>query len=181
MRGYKSFPGLESFVKIKFEIDIQKTIRFTDPNPIAEIRDTLQKTQFDQNITYAALYISRIKKNTDDEEADEIYYKLKELLLKYNITSQVIFKDNINNPSFNYFLPNIAIALLAKLGGIPWRLYRPIKNDLIIGIGADRSIVSKNNFIGSAFCFRNDGRFKGFNAFERGNTQAIALLIRESI
>ncbi|MDP3147880.1 MAG: Piwi domain-containing protein [Ignavibacteria bacterium] len=181
-KGYKSFPGLESFVKIQFEIDTAKTLRFTDNNPISEITTALANLQLDTaNNAYAALYISRIKKDTEDEEDDAVYFRLKELLLNHGITSQVIFKDNINNPSFNYFLPNIAIALLAKLGGIPWRLYRPIKNDLVVGIGADRSIVAKNKFIGSAFCFKNDGSFKGFNAFESGDTTSVANSIKEKI
>ena len=180
-KGYKSFPGLESFVKIKFDIDTTKSIRFVDRNPIAEIRSAIQQIQFDPNTTYAALYISRIKKDTDNEDDDEVYYKVKELLLQHKITSQVVFKDNIENPSFNYFLPNIAIALLAKLGGIPWRLYRPIKNDLVIGIGADRSTVMRDKFIGNAFCFRNDGSFKGFDAFEKSNTKALAESIKQSI
>lgn len=186
-KGYKSFPGLESFVKIHFEIDTQRTIRFTNKNPLEEIRSNILKLQsnsytaFDPNISYAALYISRIKKDTEDEETDEVYYRLKELLLHNRITSQVIYSNNINNPSFNYFLPNIAIALLAKLGGIPWRLYRPVKNDLIIGIGVDRSFFSKDKFIGNAFCFQNDGRFKGFNAFEKENTSALASAIKEAI
>lgn len=180
-KGYKSFPGLESFVKIQFEIDTANSIRFTNDNPIAEITATIQRLQFDPQINYAALYISRIKRDSTDEESDEVYFKLKELLLHYRIISQVIYKNNIDNPSFNYFLPNIAIALLAKLGGIPWRLYRPIKNDLIVGIGADRSFIAKNCFVGSAFCFKNDGRFKGFNAFERNDTSALADSIKQAI
>ena len=179
-KGYKSFPGLESFVKIKFEIDTSKSIRFSDNNPLAEIKSAIEQIQFDPDTIYAALYISRIKKDADDDQ-DEVYYKLKELLLNLNITSQVIFKDNIDNPSFNYFLPNIAIALLAKLGGLPWRLYRPIKNDLVMGIGADRSMVEKDRFIGNAFCFQNDGRFRGFNAFEEGDTAALAKSIKHAI
>lgn len=180
-KGYKSFPGLESFVKILFEIDTSKSIRFSNDNPVAEITTAIQQLQFDEQTNYAALYISRIKRDSADEETDEVYFRLKELLLHYRITSQVIYKNNVDNPSFNYFLPNIAIALLAKLGGIPWRLYRPIKNDLIVGIGADRSIDTQNRLIGSAFCFRNDGRFKGFNAFERENTSALAESIKEAI
>ena len=180
-KGYKSFAGLESFVEIKFDIDTTKTIRFSENNPITEIKSAIQRTQFDTNITYVALYISRIKRDTEDEEEEVVYYKLKELLLSHNISSQVIFKDNIDNPSFNFFLPNIAIALLAKLGGKPWRLYRPIKNDLVIGIGADRSPVVKSQFIGTAFCFRNDGSFKGFNAYERANTSALANSIKKSV
>lgn len=180
-KGYKSFPGLESFVKIQFEIDTAKSIRFTNDNPVPEITSAIQQLQFDPQINYAALYISRIKRDSADEESDEVYFRLKELLLHYRITSQVIYKNNIDNPSFNYFLPNIAIALLAKLGGIPWRLYRPIKNDLIVGIGADRSLVAQHSFIGCAFCFKNDGRFKGFNAFERNDTGALADSIKQAI
>lgn len=181
-KGYKSFPGLESFVKIQFDIDTANTIRFTDNNPITEITTSLANLQIDtENNAYAALYISRIKKDTLDEEEDAVYFRLKELLLSYGITSQVIFKNNINNPSFNYFLPNIAIALLAKLGGIPWILYRPIKNDLVVGIGLDRSFVARNKFIGNAFCFKNDGSFKGFNVFESGDSISVANSIKEKI
>ncbi len=180
-KGYKSFPGLESFVKIRFEIDTERSIRFTQHNPLDEIRSALQKIQFSPDTTYAALYISQIKKDSEDDEDDDVYYKLKELLLDNNITSQVIFKENINNPSFNYFLPNIGIALLAKLGGIPWRLYRPIKNDLVVGIGADRSMVAENRFVGSAFSFRNDGKFKSFNAFEKENVAALANSLKDAI
>ena len=133
----------------------------------------MEQIEFDPNETYAAIYVSRINKDAEGEE-DEVYYKLKEFLLRKRIASQVISKDKMSNRSFNYFLPNIAVALLAKLGGIPWRLYRPIKNDLVMGIGADRSVLSENRFIGTAFCFRNDGRFRGFNAFEKGDTIALA-------
>lgn len=186
-KGYKSFPGLQSFVKIQFEIDTVRSIKFISENPIKEITAAIQllqsnpETKFDPNISYAAIYISRIKKDSGDEKNDEVYYRLKELLLHYQITSQVIYKNKIDNPSFNYFLPNIAIALLAKLGGIPWRLYRPIKNDLVIGIGADRSMKVGNRFIGNAFCFRNDGSFISFNAFEKDNTKALANSILEAI
>jgi hypothetical protein len=180
-KGYKSFPGLESFIKLNFDIDTEKTIRFSSNNPIAEIKSALEKLEFDAETTYSALYISRIKRDTDNEEEDEVYYKLKELLLHYRMTSQVIFKNNIDNPSFNFFLPNIAVALLAKLGGVPWRLYRPIKNDLVVGVGAYRSRTSRTTYIGSAFCFRNDGSFKSFNAFQKNDTEGLANSIQDSI
>lgn len=180
-KGYKSFPGLESFVNIDFEIDKEKTIRFTKQDPIPEIREFVQGFQLDPDITYAAIYISRIKKEAGDEKENKIYYKLKELLLNYKITSQVIYRENINNPAFNYFLPNIAIALLAKLGGIPWRLYRPIQNDLVVGIGANRAVTNLNRYIGSAFCFKNDGTFRGFNVFEKEDTSALASSIKQAI
>ena len=61
-----------------------------------------------------------------------IYYKVKELLLKRNITSQAIdpVKLKQQGKGWVYSLPNIAVAVLAKLEGIPWRLNPPIKNEL---------------------------------------------------
>lgn len=180
-KGYKSFPGLESFVGIDFDIDQDKTIRFSNRDPIPEIKKALEAIRFSQINTYAAIYISQIKKEADDEQEDKVYYQLKELLLGYSITSQVIYKENINNPAFNYFLPNIAIALLAKLGGIPWRLYRPIQNDLVVGIGAKWAGKEQTSYVGSAFCFRNDGSFKEFNVFEKQDTTALASAIKGAI
>lgn len=180
-KGFKSFPGLESFVDLDFEIDQSKTIRFSKRNPIQEIDDALENMHFDNEKKYACIYISQIKKGEEDEEEDKIYYKVKERLLQYGITSQVVFRDNISNPAFNFFLPNIAIALLAKLGGIPWRLYRPIQNDLIIGVGACWVPKEQNRYIGSAFCFTNDGSFKGFNVFEKHDTTALSQAIKKAI
>ena len=164
-----------------FEIDKEKTIRFSNRDPIKEIDNALENINFDENITYAAIYLSQIEKGGEDEEEDQIYYRIKEKLLQHRITSQVIFKDNIDNPAFNYFLPNIAIALLAKLGGIPWRLYRPIQNDLIVGVGAQWIPKEQNRYIGSAFCFKNNGSFRGFNVFEKQDTSALSQAIKETI
>ena len=65
-----------------------------------------------------------IAKYDSDYEKRRIYYCIKEMLLTYSYHSQVIFKDNVSKNAFNYFLPNIQIAILAKLEGIPWRLNR---------------------------------------------------------
>jgi hypothetical protein len=184
-KGYKSFPGLESFIGIpisKETIDVENSIKFSnDDNPILEIEAKLYNSNFDPAYQYAALYISRIKKDDAEEVRDEVYFKLKESLLKYDVVSQVIYRDNIKNQFFNYFLPNIAIAILAKLQGIPWRLYRPIKKDLIIGIGAFKPFKQERPYIGSAFCFKNDGEFYEFNAFKQKDTTRLAESIKKSI
>jgi hypothetical protein len=121
---------------------------------------------------YLAFYLSRIEKDDDNEERSNVYYRLKEILLRKNISSQVVVKSKINNPNFNYYLPNICIAVLSKLGGIPWRLYRPIKGDLVIGIGAYRTGDS-NKFLGNAFSFKNDGSFQEFDAFQETSIESL--------
>ncbi len=166
-KGFKGFPGLYRFVGIPIIIDKDKTIYFEEDNPISAIELQLEKLNFDEGANYLALYISRIARDDSDEEKLSYYYKVKNLLLEKNISSQVIFKENLDNPNFNYFLPNISIAVLAKLGGIPWRLNRPTKNDLIIGIGAFRK--PKEKFLGTTICFNNDGTFLGFDSTKADN------------
>ena len=99
-------------------------------------------------------------------------------VLHHGITSQVIFKDNINNPSFNYFLPNIAIALLAKLG-IPGDYTDQLR--MIWLLASVQTIQWLQETIYWSILFKNDGSFKGFNAFESGNTTALAGSIKQSI
>ena len=88
--------------------------------------------------------------------------KVKEILIKHDISSQVIFNQNLAREDFNLYLPNIEIALLAKLGGVPWRLNCSTVNELIVGVGAFYSHSNKTKYVGSAFCFNNEGIFALF-------------------
>ena len=97
------------------------------------------------------------------------------------ISSQVIYKDNISKPAFNLFLPNIETAILAKLGGVPWRLKRDTTNELIVGVGAFTSATTKTRYVGSAFCFKNEGIFKGFDCFGANDTGGLAGSTREAV
>jgi len=70
----------------------------------------------------------------------------------------------MTNEQYYYSLPNIAIAILAKLKGIPWKLDTKFKNELIVGIGAFRNSEVDIQYIGSAFSFANNGKFNQSNA-----------------
>lgn len=161
-KGLKGFPGLFRFVGVELRLDKEKTITFADDDPVAEIKSKLDAVTFEPDAKNLAIYISRIKKDDPDPAKNGIYYRLKKILLEKNIRSQVVYRDNIDNPSFNYFLPNIGIAVLAKLGGTPWRLSRPIRHDVIVGLGAFRE--GDNIFLGTTVAFKNDGTFLRFDS-----------------
>ena len=181
-KGYKSFPGLFQFVRIPINIDAKNSIKYSSEiNPLDDIKADIKSKDFENGYKYAAIYISRIKKNDSDEIKESQYYKIKEFLLTQEITSQVIYSENIENKFFNFYLPNISVALLAKLDGIPWRLKRPRRKDLIIGIGAYKPIRSKERYIGNAFYFRNDGTFHEFDCFEQSNITALSQSYKSSI
>ncbi len=164
--GLKGFTGLQQFAKVLTHTETGFSIKFTDKNnPIPEIERELQNRAFDPDVKYIAIYMSPVNKYDQDESKREIYYKVKELLLKRNITSQAIDPAKVISAgeNYRYSLPNIAVAILAKLDGIPWRLDTPIKNELIVGIGAFKHVSTDIQYIGSAFSFDNKG---GFNRFE---------------
>jgi len=169
------FKGLKNYIKLNYSIDKENSIIFENKeNPIEEIRQQLSDKTFADDVRYLAVYLSPISKAETDEEKHKIYFKVKEELLNYRITSQVIDRDKINNSAFKYYLPNIAIAILAKLNGVPWRLQRNLSNELIVGVGAFKNAEIGSRYIGSAFCFSNNGHFRGFECHPATDTFMLA-------
>ena len=178
-----SFPPLSEYIKQQFSTDKNGSIAFTNlDTALEEINDKLNKKVFDNDCLYVALYISPVSKNDVESSHHSIYFRLKEMLLRRGITSQAIYKENPDNKDFNYFLPNIAIAILAKIGGIPWQLESvENSNDLIIGVGAFRSNAIGERYVGSAFCFNNNGLFQYFDCYRDDDLEHLVADIRRAI
>ena len=144
------FKGLTKFIHTPYHTEKGFSIRFEDrDNPWPEIYEAVTNKHFESDIQYIAIYISPFSKNSPDKSRRKIYYKLKELLLKEGVSSQVIDGEKVmTNEKYYYSLPNIAIAILAKLNGIPWKLDTKLKNELIVGIGAFRNSEVDIQYIG---------------------------------
>ncbi len=180
--GQYPFPRMEEFISQPFEIERDASIAFDNIDDAVTVVQKAIKNQDRLPYTkYFAIYISPISKQGKDPARNNIYHRIKEILLYEGINSQVIFKENIFKPAFNLFLPNIETAILAKLGGVPWRLKRDTTNELIVGVGAFYSVTRKSKYVGSAFCFNNEGIFKGFDCFGANDTTSIAGSIREAV
>ncbi|WP_169703036.1 argonaute/piwi family protein [Candidatus Kuenenia stuttgartensis] len=134
--------------------------------------------QFPDNdyYNYAAVIIGPFSKYESDEEEEKTYYEIKKLLLDKGITSQFIANKTVRSGNFNYCLPNIAIAILAKLGGIPWKLNTKKYNDLVIGYNYKK--LQDQKWIGSAVFFDNEGRLGRIYGFseERAGEDLISHL-----
>lgn len=186
--GHKSFPGLYKFVNIPYHTEDNFSIVFNNKNnPLPEIEEKLIKRYFQKDVHYFAIYISPHSKNSKNKSIKSVYYKVKETLLKRDITSQVIFSEYINesysNPEarFDYSLNNIAVAVLAKLDGIPWQLDTNLKQELIVGVGAFRHVDTDVQYLGSAFSFTNNGKFNQFECFQKDQTDELAGSILDQI
>jgi hypothetical protein len=73
---------------------------------------------------------------------------------------------------------NIASAILAKAGGIPWRLERPAEEELVIGVGAFKSNTIGVRYIGNAFVFSNNGEFREFDCIRASESWMLAPKIK---
>jgi hypothetical protein len=182
--GFHSFKGLYEYVGLFLNAERNFSIVFNDKeNPLPEIREGLSKREFKADVTYVCIYLTPYDKDEDDEKKQAIYYQVKELLLQRQITSQVINPAKMKSlgDNWKYSLPNIAIALLAKLDGVPWKLAHEVRPELIIGIGAFYSKKDDVRYVGSSFSFQNDGRFKGFEYFQNNDIDLLAGSISASI
>lgn len=182
LTGYKYHPNMQNFIHQTFSFDENLDIVFDNIDvAVQSVYQQLKDRQQLSETKYLVIYISPVAKFETDYERRRVYYRMKEMLLSYSYLSQVIFKENISKDAFNYFLPNIQIAMLAKLGGVPWRLTREKNEELIVGIGAFHSHTQKSKYLASAFCFDNKGEFKGFDCFGSADTVSLAGSIREAV
>jgi len=180
--GQYPFPKMEEFISQPFELEDNGSIAFDNiDDAVTVVQKAIKNKDKLPDTKYFAVYISPIPKWEKDPKRNSIYHRIKEILLYEGITSQVIFKENIAKSAFNLYLPNIETAILAKLGGVPWRLKRDTTNELIVGVGAFYSATRKSKYVGSAFCFNNEGIFKGFDCFGANDTDSIAGSIREAV
>lgn len=168
-------------------------IEFCDyNNPIPEISERLKKADYQNlnpKIEYVGIYVSPIYKYTNDKNAKECYYKIKELFLKHGIATQCVESEKMKSTikrdngktykNFTYTLQNMAVAICAKTGGSPWLLDTTTKRELVIGIGAFKS--NNEQFIGAAFSFDNTGIFNKYNYFHKKQIDELVGAIRKSI
>jgi hypothetical protein len=182
IEGGKGFRSLRQYTNtpIKF---FGEDVVFTDiHNPLPEIRERLDNLdKLDDNLQMMALYVSPIPKEKQGPRHKRPYYRLKEWLLRRGISMQTIYRGRIREKSFKYHMRNIAPAVLAKLGGVPWKLAAPEQDELIVGIGAFKPQDKDQQYVGSAFCFDNSGTFKGFQCFEKRRTYMLAGSIRQAV
>ena len=164
-------------------------------NPYPEVKAALAqlfeqgKLRRDEN--YMALYVSPIGKRERDLTARRAYYYIKEAMLQEKIEVQVVLQTNIGtlnadktvrpNYGFEYSLQNMALAICAKMGGMPWKFNVSKKNELVIGVGAFRNTELGATYIGSAFSFDNTGSFNSFEYFLKDEMRELVGSIKDAI
>ncbi|MDF3028437.1 MAG: hypothetical protein K0S23_2744 [Fluviicola sp.] len=157
--GLKHYPGLWSYIGIPIRLSDLK-LKYTGVDDLKNNIDSFIQENL-PNDYYSDLFAVIINPNSSqekeeiDEDESPMYYSVKKKFLEKGIPTQFIQDKNIHSGNFHYFLPNISIGILAKLGGIPWRLKTKKNKELVVGFNQKK--IGENRFIGSAVFFSNDG------------------------
>lgn len=105
------------------------------------------------------------------------YYVSKATLMSLGIPVQMVRIETILQPNVAYSLNNIALALYAKLGGIPWTLsvQQKLTHEIIVGIGSARvgqgRLGKSERVVGITTMFSGDGNYLLGNTTKEVNTE----------
>ena len=166
LKGVKGFKSIQEYSHLPLVYHPELNIEINDLEDMErEIGVAINRLQKEKDLAYFAFYISPYSRYGDRLQDQLHYYRIKEILLKRRIVSQVIVGSKMKE-QINYWIPNIAISMVAKLGGIPWKLARIGEKELIVGFGAFKSNLREKPYVGSAFCFDNEGHFQEFDCWQ---------------
>ncbi|NCC74075.1 MAG: hypothetical protein EOM06_11820 [Sphingobacteriia bacterium] len=179
---YNKENRLKSFVKLSVIYRPELDIAFDGKADILQqISQRIRTMQLIPGQCYHAFFINQYTEWEHDLQNWKLYYKVKEELLLRNIPLQNIDQSKLGKNNISLYLPNLAVAMIGKLGGIPWKLERAGEDELIIGFGMSRSKKHKTAWMGSAFCFKNDGTFQQFDSFRAEETERLAAKVEEAV
>jgi hypothetical protein len=173
--GFKGFPGLERYVDIPVVLADAvvegkqfKQLKYGSLETIMQEYQEFEAQELPDN--YYENYFAIVIGAFDRDLPEQVYYDLKLALLSKGIPSQFVNHQNIRKSSiFNYHLPNIAIGIHAKLGGIPWRIDSKKKRELIVGFNQDFNKDRERFLAGSVF-FDNQGNLRRTFSFPESSS-----------
>lgn len=95
-------------------------------------------------------------------ETSAPYYEAKAAFANLAIPTQMVTTELVRDEAqFGWSVANIALALFAKLGGVPWAVDAPPgDDDLIVGIGRAEVGPRRERFFGYAVTFVNNGIYR---------------------
>ncbi len=188
LKGYfqnnlKFYRGLYNYAKVNAFFDEEASMVFENKfNPIPELEAKFKSHGYNkEGITYLAIYLTPFSKDETARQKPRVYPMVKGFLLNKSIICQGVRPSIIDNNNFVYSITTISVAILAKLGGIPWRLNQEVTDEIIVGVGAFTSTVDDVRYLGSAISFDNAGGFNEIGYFQQQDIDLLAGQISKKV
>lgn len=126
----------------------------------------------------------------DDKElagAANPYYVAKAALMSQGVPVQAVALETILDRGVAFSLNNIALALYAKLGGVPWTLsvQQRLVHEIVVGIGSARvggdRLSERERLVGITTVFSADGNYLLGNATADAPSDQYRTVLLESL
>lgn len=159
--GVSIFPGgMPKFFHCNLELVGTKELPSTAVQDYEASANYVVSTKQNNDIDVVLVYIPK----TGKYFLQTPYYRTKGILASKGFCSQMVTESTFSNLKWSYL--NLAIAIFAKAGGIPWVLESAMpKTDMILGISISGRQAYKQSsggfprYIGYANVFDNNGRW----------------------
>jgi hypothetical protein len=188
--GYKSFPGFGRMFRITFTNDQVESLvvggDFSTPVAAAKsYREEISRWNAEQHTVVPQLALVLVP-HSERWQTDRPYYEAKAAFARLGIPTQMVTSELLENErEFAWSVANIALAVFAKLGGVPWAVESPSADrDLIVGIGrADiRRSDGTERIFGYALNFVSNGIYRQAWSFTPvGNEETYSARLEEAI
>lgn len=163
-----TFPGLDQMFGIGISVKNVKQIKinnYSSEELLRVVNDVkkLQDDNLDKKVI--GIYIEDCAIDSEDIAASNHYYFLKYHFIKNNFPLQVVnYRKLSERNSLKWSTSNIALAMFAKMGGIPWIVKPSNKDCLILGIGSSHKFNKDTGEISKYFaytvCLDSSGLYK---------------------
>jgi len=163
-----TFPGLEQMFGVKITTGNVKQVKVEgySNEQLLSIVDKVKEIQTNEGEKkIISIYIEDYAIDTADLIASNHYYFLKYYFIKNNLPLQVVnYRKLSERNSLKWSTSNVALAMFAKLGGIPWVVKPSNNNCLILGIGSShkRNIETGEviKYFAYTVCLDSSGLYK---------------------
>jgi hypothetical protein len=166
--GHRGFPGFGQMFRLPFARDnvapLTITGNFSTPTAAARsYREAIADWNSKSSYGDPELALVLVP-HSERWETERPYYEAKASFAQLGIPTQMVTAELLQNErEFGWSVANIALAMFAKLGGVPWIVESPAGDkDLIIGIGrADiRNQGDLRRIFGYALSFTSNGAYQ---------------------
>ena len=152
-----TFPGFEQMFGVTLNTSNVKQIKvegLSNEN-LLKIVDTVKELQQSEpNKKVIGIYIEDYAIDIEDLPASNRYYFLKYNFIKNNLALQVVnYRKLSERNSLKWSTSNVALAMFAKLGGIPWVVKPSNNNCLILGVGSSHKRDEETGAITKYFAY----------------------------
>ena len=148
VNGESSFVGFQGLFQVPLSFEEEQSISLESAEQIRRASSSLVSEDLDLVFTLTSTHNSLL------------YQACKEELLGNGIPSQVVIGEKLRDPGQRpWILENVALASYAKVGGTPWVVANPTKQQqLVLGISRVQDI-NKRFLVGFVTLFTQDGDF----------------------